>query len=116
MHTAAAILVPVLGNIGEQREVTECPHHTQRLFDAEPVQFMIELCLKRGNILDTGLAPQRYRQLSNVLDPVENRFAIGVADDIAEQAAERLDFLAQAGIFFILRHGVRAPEYRETSA
>jgi hypothetical protein len=44
-----------------------------------------------------------------MFDPIKNRLTIGGANDITKQTAQRLNLLAQADIFFILRHGVCAP-------
>ena len=72
MHTATAVLMTVFGDVGEQREVAECPHHAQCLFDAEPIEFMIERGLERRNGFNADITPQCNRQLPNMLNPVED--------------------------------------------
>jgi hypothetical protein len=106
----------VFGNIREQREVTECPDHTQGLFDAESIEFVITLGLEPFKVVAAGMSPQSNRQLSNVLDSAEYRLAVGGAYDVTEQATEILDVLPKTGIVFTWRHSLRAPESGESSA
>jgi hypothetical protein len=96
-----AILMPVFGNIGEQRKMAERPHDIQRLLNAQSVQLVIKPGLDDGQFATIRLATQSHRELSNVLDAIEYRLAVGRMDDIAQQTSERLNFLPEAGIFFI---------------
>ena len=109
MHASATVLVPVLGNIGEQGKVAERPHDAQRLFDGQPVKLMVQLVLERSTISVTRIATLGHREFSNVFDAVEDDLAIGNPYNIAKQPTEKLDFLPQAGIFFVFGHGVLTP-------
>ena len=109
MYAPAAILMPVFSDIGQQGKVTERPHHTQRLLDGQPVELMVQRVLLRNTIGVTRIATLGDRELSNVLDAVEDNFAIGNPYDVAKQSTEELDFLPEAGIFFVLCHGGLTP-------
>ena len=109
MYATAAILMSVLRNIGKQGKVTERTHYAQRLFNGQPVELMVKFVLERASISVTRIASLGNCELSNVLDAVEDTLAIGSPYHIAEQPTEKLDFLAQAGIFFVYGHGGLAP-------
>ena len=66
---------------------------------------MVELILERGQVGRTDPTSQGHRKLANMLDLVENGVAIGRTNHFAEQATEKLYFLPQPGIFFVLQQG-----------
>ena len=109
MYATAAILTSVFRDIGEQGEVTECPYYAQRLFNGHPVELMVKFVLERATIFVTRIASLGNCELSNVFDAVEDTLAIGGPYDVAEQPIEKLDFLAQAGIFVVYGHGGPTP-------
>lgn len=85
--------------------MTERTHHIQRLLDRETIQFDGEGPLEIGNTGGTIVvttAPQANGKLPNMFDRFKYGSAIGRANDIAEQAADILNFLSEAGVFFWL--------------
>ena len=96
---AAAMLLHVLGDVEQVREIAECAHHVQRLFDRERVELPLEvgLDLPRGaRSAGLGLrAPEAHRSLADALDGLERSLPRLVADHLAEQPPEQPPVLAQ---------------------
>src|SRR5260221_6927829 len=90
----AAQVVAVLGDVREQREIAERPHHGNGLFGGEGVERLREP-LARGDVLQP---PARHRELADLLDPREHLLALVGADRVAEEAPEEADVLAYPGV------------------
>ena len=88
-------MVPVLGDVGEEREVAERAHHRDRLLDGEGIERAREE-ITRGHVLE---APARHGKPADVLDQVESGLALVGADGVAEEPAEKPDILPQPCIF-----------------
>ena len=71
---------------------------------------MIKLALEHGDVINALNAAKRHRELSDVFDPVKNNSPLAAPHNITGQAAGKLVFLPEAGIFFVLRHARSNPE------
>jgi hypothetical protein len=86
---APPVLLHVLGDVQEVREVAERAHHVQRLVDRQRVELRLELGLARF------AAPEAHRALAHRFDPVARFFADVRADHLAEEPPEQAPVLAQ---------------------
>jgi hypothetical protein len=87
-------VVPVFGDVGEQREITEGADHGDRLGRRQP----IEECRQPLARLDVLEAPARHRELPDRLDAVESRRPLVGPQRVAEDAPEEADVLAELGV------------------
>ena len=81
---ATAHMVPVLGDVGQVREVAEGPDHTHRLVGRQVLQQPVEHPPGAGILLQ----PVGHRQFAHALDQLEGVLAFLLADDLAEDPAQ----------------------------
>ncbi len=97
MRAAAAVLLLVLGDVEQVREIAEGAHQLQGLVQVERVQLALELRAA------AFLAVETHRGLADALDALERRVARLAADHLPEQAPEQAPVLAQQGFLFLGR-------------
>ena len=93
MEAATALVVDVLGGVGEQRQPAERPDQMQLLVDrpvGEGVGQRVE-----GT---ASVAPGVDGAATHCLDEVENLVSGLFADDVAEDPAEQPDVGAEGGV------------------
>ncbi len=83
-----AILVDVLGEVGEMRKIAERAHDIERLRDRQIVEHRGELVLDVRRVV-LARAAQADRGLADRLDPRESLLAGLMAQHVAEKAAEQ---------------------------
>ncbi len=109
MHAAAAILVHVLGEIGEQRKVGKGAHDLERRLDGQGIEQCGELARDARGVARAGTV-QADRGLPDRLHAREPLRAGLLAQHLAKQAAE------QAGIFLerkiLVSLGVHGSKHR----
>ena len=81
---AAAHMVPVLGDVGQVREVAEGADHADRLVGRQVLQQPVEHASGTGILLQTI----GHRQLAHPFDQLEGVLAFLLADDLAEDPAK----------------------------
>ena len=88
VRAAAAVLVHVLGDVGEMREVAERAHDMEHLGDRQRIQHRRQL-VAHGVRAGVVGAPEADRRLPDRLDPREARLSRLRAQHVAEHAAEQ---------------------------
>jgi len=73
----------VVGDIGQLREDGEATDQQARLVQAQGVQHVLQLGI------GLAVAMLAHRPLADVLDQVEDRLALLLADHVAEEAAQK---------------------------
>src|SRR5512138_2073591 len=101
---AAPVLVHILGNVEQMREIAERTHYMQRLVDGQRIELRGELRVIRL------AAPEADRALADGLDAAARGFADLLADDLAEQAPEEPPVLAQQNLLVFPGHGATISE------
>ncbi|MNK95070.1 hypothetical protein D3C87_1152950 [compost metagenome] len=91
MHAAAAIVVLVLGDIGQVREIAEGAHHLIGLVARQPLEQAVQLGAGGAVVL----AAEAHGGLANRLNQIERGLAFLLAHAVAQQAAQEADVLAQ---------------------
>ncbi|OIQ71738.1 hypothetical protein GALL_466410 [mine drainage metagenome] len=91
---APAQHVAVLGDVGQDREIAEGADHADRVVARELLQRAVEVAAQLG----FAVAVVADRELADALDGVEHRFALLLADHVAEQPAEQPDVVEQRGV------------------
>jgi len=81
--TATTVLMHVLGDVREVREIRERAHDVQGLFNAQVRQHRVERTMRRP------LAMKAHGLLANRLDLVERRLAALRPNHVAEQSPEQ---------------------------
>jgi len=94
VRLAAPILVRVLGDVEELREVREGAHHAQRILDRQRVQPRLELGLDLRGLLGRR-APEAHRRLPDRFDALARRLALLLGDHVPEQPPEQAAILAE---------------------
>ncbi len=87
MGAAAADVVLVFGDIGQQRKIAERAHQLGGLFLAQRGQRLAQQRARFG----IGVTPETDRDLADRLDALEGRVAVLGADGVAQQAAQLAD-------------------------
>ena len=90
----AADVMLVFGDVGEVREIAVGAHDRERLVGAEAVERRLELA-PRGDLV---VAMEADRSPADLLDQLENLFALLLAHSVAEDPAEQADIVAQGHI------------------
>ncbi len=93
VRMAPAVLLGVLRDVEQMREIAERAHHVQRLLDRQRLEQRLELGLHRGMLAGAAKA---HRGLADALHGLEGRLARLSADHVAEDAPEQAPVLAQA--------------------
>src|SRR5258708_17337063 len=83
------VLVLILRDVGEVREVAERTHDGDRRLEVERVESRCELRAR----LRVAVAAEADRETAHVLDDLIEVVALGVAHRLAEQAPEQADVL-----------------------
>ena len=91
VHRAAAQVVPVLGDVGEVREVAEGADHAHRAVARKAGEQPVEGAAGGG----VALQPVGDRELADPLDQVERLLAFLLADHVAEDPPEQADVVDQ---------------------
>ena len=79
VHRSAADVVPVLCQVGQVAEVSECADHAHRLFVAQAFEHLFERALG----LRIVMAPKRHRELANLLDQTKCGGALLLTNHVA---------------------------------
>ncbi len=93
----APVLVDVLGDVDEMREIAERADDVERLRDRQVVHQCIELALDAGRVV-LARTPEAHGRLPDRLDPRIAGFAGLRPQHVAQQAAEQARVLAQREI------------------
>jgi hypothetical protein len=96
VRAAAPVLLLVLGDVEEMREVAERAHQVQRLLGVQGVQLALELGAGRFFLA------KRHRLLADALDALERLLAHLLADHFAQQPPEQPAVFAEQQ--FLLFH------------
>ena len=88
---ATAVVMLVLGDVGQLREVAERPHHGDGAYRIELVEHRLKLALR----IRIAIPPEADRVLSRALDQIEYRLAFLFAQCVAEHAPEQADILPE---------------------
>ncbi|MNN01800.1 hypothetical protein D3C81_1144280 [compost metagenome] len=91
MHAAAAVVVLVLGDIGQVREIAERAHHLVGLVARQALEQAVQLGAGGAVVL----AAEAHGGLANRLNQIERGLAFLLAHAVAQQAAQEADVLAQ---------------------
>ncbi len=91
VHAAAAVVVLVLGDVGQVREIAERAHHLIGLVARQPREQAVQLGAGGAVVL----AAEAHGGLANRLNQVERGLAFLLAHAVAQQAAQEADVLAQ---------------------
>ena len=97
MPPPPAVLMDVLGDVREMREVAERTHDVESLRNRQAVQQRGEFALDGIGIAGTG-APEADRRLADRLDARESVVAGLTPQHVAEQTSEQARVLAQRQI------------------
>jgi len=81
MRPVPAVVMQILGDAGELREVSEGADHRHRGRRRQPVQDRLQL----GARLRVAVAPEADRRLADLLDQLESVFALLLAQRVAQQ-------------------------------
>ena len=103
VRAPAAILVHVLGEVREVREVAERAHHVQRLTDRQPVEQRRELGFHLRRCV-RARAAEADRRLAYRFDPQEALVTRLLAQHVAQQPPEEPRVVAQRKI--LVRRGI----------
>ena len=95
MRAAAAVMMQILGNIGELGKETERPHHGDCRVMVEPVEDRLEFLL--GDRV--AVAMKTNSSLADVLDQVKALASRLFLQRVAQQAPKHADVFAQREIF-----------------
>ena len=101
MCAPAPVLVDVLGHVCEMREVAERAYHLEHLARLQVEQQLVERRTDRAALRAIG-AMECHGRLADGFDPGESRRAGAIAHDVAEQASEETNVLAQR-VFLVRR-------------
>ena len=93
---AAADVVPVLGQIGQVREISEGADHAHGAVTRQALEQSLE-CLVS---LVVGIAAEGHRQFADLLDQFVSLGTFLGADHVAQDAAEQTDVFDQR--FFVV--------------
>ena len=91
MGAVAADVMLVFGDVGEMREIAVGAHDRERLVGAEAVERRLELAPRA----DLVVAMEADRGPADLLDQLEDLFALLLAHGVAEDSAEQADVVAQ---------------------
>ena len=94
MGAVAADVMLIFGDVGEMREIAVGARDRERLVSVEAVERRLELAPRA----DLVVAMEAYRGLADLLDQLENLFALLLANGVAEDSPEQADVLAQRNV------------------
>ena len=95
MSAVAADVMLVFSDVGEMREIAVGANDRERLVSVEAVERRLELAPRA----DLVVAMEADRGLADLLDQLENLFALLLAHGVAENSPEQADVLAQRNVF-----------------
>ena len=94
MGPVAADVMLIFGDVGEMREIAIGANDRERLVSVEAVERRLELA-PRANLV---VAMEANRGLADLLDQLENLFALLLAHGVAENTAEQTNVVAQRNV------------------
>ncbi len=99
VRLAPAVLVRVLGDIEQMREIAERPDHVQRLVDRQRIELRLQLRLDRRSLPRQGRIrlrpPEPHRGLADRLDLLPRPRPHLLADHVPQQPPEQPPILAE---------------------
>ena len=102
VRAVAADVMLILGDVGEMREIAVGAHDRERLVGAQAVQRRLKLA-PRGDLV---VAMEADRSPADLLDQLEDLFALLLAHRVAEDSAEQADVVAQGDVLVgVVREG-----------
>ena len=108
MRATAAILVHVLGDIDEVREIGKCAHYVESAGDRQWVEQCFELRAQPRCFIGTR-ATESNRGLADRLDACKSAVARLIAQHVAQDAAQQTCIFLEREIF--VGRGVHECEY-----
>ena len=99
MGAVAADVMLIFGDIGEMREIAVGANDRERLVSVEAVERRLEFAPRA----DLVVAMEANRGLADLLDQLENLFALLLAHGVAEDSTEQTDVLAQGNVLLVRR-------------
>ena len=106
VDAAAAVVMPILGDVREMRKIAECAHDAHGLFGRQLAQALFE----RLRCLAIVLAAEFDGRLTNRLDDVVHGVAFLLAQHFAEEAAEEADVFEKRAVLVLA--GAAGPALR----
>ena len=94
MGAVAADMMLILGDVGEVREIAVGAHNRERLVGAQAVERRLELA-PRGDLV---VAMEADRGPADLLDQLEDLFALLLPDGVAEDSPKQADVVAQGDV------------------
>ena len=94
MGAVAADVMLIFGDVGEMREIAVGARDRERLLSVEAVERRLEFAPRA----DLVVAMEAYRGLTDLLDQLENLFALLLANGVAEDLPEQANVLAQRNV------------------
>ena len=94
MGAVAADVMLIFGDVGEMREIAIGADDRERLVSVEAVERRLELAPRA----DLVVTMEADRGLADLLDQLENLFALLLANGVAEDSPEQADVLAQRNV------------------
>ena len=104
MHSAAANVVAVFGQIGQMREIGEGANHAHGLIAGQALEQLLERFVSRF----IGIAAKCHGKLAHLLDQCKGGLTFLLADDIAQHAPQQSNVLNQRQIlvFGLVHHAL----------
>src|ERR1700677_1235726 len=97
MGSVAADVVLIFGDVGEMREIAVGANDRKRLVSVEAVECRLELA-PRANLV---VAMEANRGLADLLDQLENLFALLLAYGVAKDPAKQTNVFAQGNVLLV---------------
>ncbi len=94
MGAVAADVMLIFGDVGEMREIAVGARDRERLVGVEAVERRLELAPRA----DLVVAMEADRGLADLLDQLEDLFALLLAHGVAEDSAEQANVFAQRNV------------------
>src|ERR1700722_958621 len=94
MSAVAADVMLIFGDVGEMGEIAVGARDRERLVSVEAVERRLELAPRA----DLVVAMEPYRGLADLLDQLENLFALLLPNGVTEDSTEQADVVAQWGV------------------
>src|ERR1700733_829029 len=99
MGAVAADVMLIFGDVGEVREIAVGASDRERLLSVEAVERRLELAPRA----DLVVAMEAYRSLADLLDQLEDLFALLLANSVAEDPAKQTNVFAQGNVLLVRR-------------
>ena len=99
MGPVATDVMLIFGDVGEMREIAIGANDRERLVGVEAVERRLELA-PRANLI---VAMEANRGLADLLDQLENLFALLLAHGVAKDPAKQTNVFAQGNVLLVRR-------------